>query len=314
MSYLYLLSGDPREHELALTELWALTGVEGRERIVVGERAADVGRAAYVSVCAELLASGPSPGDLDEALAGRGLTYERFRITPVLVPPRPAVDGRQVVIDVAAHIDGSVDLARPLHELLLVGSEGEWHLGHVVSRSLRGFRAHEHKPHGFSSSLPARLARCMVNLVAAPGDTIVDPCCGAGTILLEAWAAGMRAVGADLNPKLAGMTRANLAHFGYPEWVCVADGAHFAARGDAVVTDPPYGRQSRREEGLYERLLASFPSLAPRLSLVTAAPVEDLLEAAGYAIRRVAYTRRGGFERRVYVAEVTGHAAQIPPR
>ena len=310
MAYLYLLSGDEREHELALAELWALAGAEASGRVAVGQRVVGVERGAYVAACGELLASGPDPAGLAENLRAEGLEYERFRITLVTLPPRPEVDGLEAIVEVARHIGGSVDLVAPRTELLLTGSVGEWHLSRVISRSSRRFRRHEHKPWRFSSSLPARIARCMVNLVASPGETVIDPCCGAGTILLEAWAAGMRALGSDLNPKLVGMTRANLEHFGYPRWVCNADAATFAARADAVVTDLPYGRQSPREDGLYERLLANFPSLAPRLCAVTVAAIDDLLERAGYEILRVACTRRGGFERRVYVAEVRGHGTE----
>ncbi|HJN18479.1 MAG TPA: RNA methyltransferase, partial [Armatimonadota bacterium] len=149
------------------------------------------------------------------------------------------------------------------------------------------------------------ISRAMVNLAATPGDTIIDPCCGVGSIPLEAWAAGMRAVGADINPKLAGMTADNLAHFGWPRWVCAADAGTFGARGDVVVTDFPYGRQSTREDGLYERLLANFRCLAPKLVLVVAEDVSDLLEQAGYRLTHVTRVPTGHeFERRIHVAEV----------
>ncbi len=309
MAHLCLLSADESEREIAQAELWALTGgVEPVGRAVVVPRPVEVERAAYVAICAELLASAQSAEGIAEAVAPLGLSFERFRITLVTLPPRPTVSKRTAIVDVARHIEGSVDLTAPLNELLLVGTRAGWHLGRVVSRWRKSFRAHEHKPRVFSSSLPARLARAMVNLVAHPGDIVVDPCCGSGSILLEAWAIGARAVGADLNPKLAGMTQANLRHFGRPEWVCVADGAELAASGDAVVTDLPYGRQSPRMQGVYERLLANFPCIAPRLAAVTACDIHDLLNGAGYQIERVACIRRGSLERRVYVARVRSDA------
>jgi len=305
MDHFCLLSCDELEQEIALAELWALTGVVGNSRVVTVGPSVDVTRAAHVSLCAESLAEGADPAAIAEAISGRGLEYERFRITLLTLPPRPDVDARQVVVDVADHVSGTVDLSEPLNELVLVGSEGHWRLGRVVSRSDKSFRAHEHKPHMFSSSLPARLSRAMVNLVGRPGDLIIDPCCGVGSILLEAWACDMRAVGADLNPKLTGMTRENLLHFGRPPWVCAADAASLGVRGDAVVTDFPYGPQSAREEGLYERLLANFPSLAPRLSVVVACEIDDLLAQAGYRVLHQATIPKGRlFERRVYVAEV----------
>lgn len=57
--------------------------------------------------------------------------------------------------------------------------------------------------HGFHT-YPARMhpetAERLVQLVSAPGSTVLDPFCGSGTVLLEALLAGRAAVGRDLNP------------------------------------------------------------------------------------------------------------------
>ena len=305
MSHFCVLSATEQEQEIALAELWALSGVEGCGRVARVPWQVDVERAAYVTTCAELLAHGPCPEALAQQLAVTRPTFERFRVTLLTLPPRPKINSQRAIVEVAKHVYGTVDLRTPLSELLLVGTQAEWHFGRVVSRTARSYAAHEHKPHQFSSALPARVSRAMVSLAARPGDTVVDPCCGIGSILLEAWAAGMRAVGGDLNPKLAGMTRANLRHFGRPPWVCVADAGRPWTRADAVVTDFPYGRQSPRTPQLYERLLGNFPLLARRLVLVTAADVGGLLDEAGYdVLRAVGVPKHDGFTRRVYVAQV----------
>jgi tRNA G10 N-methylase Trm11 len=305
MSHFCVLSATPQEEPLARAELRALCGIAGEGRLVHMPGPVAVERAAYVPVCAELLAHGAGPGEIAAQLAGRKLSFERFRITYAELPPRPQGSSKAAVNEVAQPLEGTVDMASPLTELLLVGRDGDWHFGRVVSRATRTYLAHEGKPWGFSSALPSRVSRAMVNLAAQPGETIADPCCGVGTILLEAWAAGMRAVGGDHNRKLVGMTRANLRHFGYPAWVCLADAAVPWTQGDAVVTDFPYGRQSPRAPGLYERLLGSFPDFAPRLVIVTAVRLERLLEAAGYEVQAaIGVEKRQGFERRIHVAQV----------
>ena len=57
--------------------------------------------------------------------------------------------------------------------------------------------------HGFHS-YPARMhpaiARVLVGQLSNPGDHVLDPFCGSGTVLVEAMAAGRRARGVDLNP------------------------------------------------------------------------------------------------------------------
>lgn len=305
MSHFCVVSTTEYEADLARAELWALSGVDAPGRVVTVRSPVDVARAAYVTACAEELASGPSPAALSRALEGRRLRFERFRITPMTLPPRPKVTLREAVIEAARNVDGTVDVHAPLTELLLVGSEGDWRLGRVTSQATKGYVEHDSKPWGFSSALPTRVARAMVNLAASPGDAIIDPCCGVGTILLEAWAVGMRAVGGDVNRKLVGMTRANLQHFGRPGWACVADAERPWARADAVVTDFPYGRQSARDPELYGRLLAALPAFAPKLVVVTAEGIERLLEQGGYDVLRTAdVLKPHGFRRRVHVAQV----------
>jgi len=305
MPHFCVVSTTEHEEDLARAELWALSGADAAGRVVTVPGPVEVQRAAYVTVCAEELASGPTPAALSRALEGHRPRFERFRITLLTLPPRPRIGSREAVVAAARHIDGSVDVRAPLTELLLVGTEGQWRLGRVLSRASKTYLAHEGKPWGFSSALPARVARAMVNLAAAPGDTVIDPCCGVGTILLEAWAAGMRALGGDANRKLVGMTRANLVHFGRPPWACVADAEAPWARADAVVTDFPYGRQCGRDPQLYERLLAALPAFAPRLAVVTAEDIGALLTRAGYEILRTADVRKShGFRRRVHLAQV----------
>jgi hypothetical protein len=57
--------------------------------------------------------------------------------------------------------------------------------------------------HGFHT-YPARmhpaLARTVIGGLTRPGDIVVDPFCGGGTVLVEALVAGCRSLGIDLNP------------------------------------------------------------------------------------------------------------------
>ncbi|MCK9368492.1 DNA adenine methylase [Candidatus Dojkabacteria bacterium] len=63
--------------------------------------------------------------------------------------------------------------------------------------------------------MPAKLSRILVNLTKAKsGQTIWDPFCGSGTILLEALKNGLNVLGSDVNPKSVKMTQANIEWLG----------------------------------------------------------------------------------------------------
>jgi len=54
------------------------------------------------------------------------------------------------------------------------------------------------------------IAAWAINTVTSPGDTVLDPFCGSGTVLLEGWLHGRNVVGTDLNPYAALVTNAKL--------------------------------------------------------------------------------------------------------
>jgi tRNA (guanine10-N2)-dimethyltransferase len=103
------------------------------------------------------------------------------------------------------------------------------------------------KPFFHPSAMNSKLARCMVNLAHAQSDTIVlDPFCGTGTTIIEATLIGCKAVGADVQRRMAKGAKQNLKHFNLtPEAIMVADARKLPlTRVDSIVTDPPYGRSA----------------------------------------------------------------------
>jgi SAM-dependent methyltransferase len=57
-----------------------------------------------------------------------------------------------------------------------------------------------HGFHTYPARMHPRLARELIARFAAPGDVVLDPFCGSGTVLVEAMVADCRPQGVDLNP------------------------------------------------------------------------------------------------------------------
>lgn len=121
-------------------------------------------------------------------------------------------------------------------------------------------------------SLHPRYARALINLTEAKrGDTVLDPFCGTGGIVLEAALLGMRALGSDIDPEMVEGCRLNLEHFGVEGEVQVADVGDVPStfgKVGAVATDPPYGRAASTKKEqidiLYRRgIKASAEVLTP---------------------------------------------------
>lgn len=103
------------------------------------------------------------------------------------------------------------------------------------------------RPFFHPSAMPAKLARCMVNL-AQPraGDVVLDPFCGTASLLIEAGLIGCRVVGFDVKKRMVRGSLLNLRNYGVePEGLLKADARYPPVRGvDCIVTDPPYGRSA----------------------------------------------------------------------
>ena len=96
------------------------------------------------------------------------------------------------------------------------------------------------RPVHFSSALDPVVAAIAVSCAGVrPGDALLDPCCGSGTVLLAALAAGADACGLDASPHMAAVARRNLDAAGYPtqgggalrRWAAAADADGGAGRG-----------------------------------------------------------------------------------
>jgi len=101
------------------------------------------------------------------------------------------------------------------------------------------------RPFFHPSAMPAKLARCMVNLAQPKrGDLMLDPFCGTASILVEAWLIGCRVLGFDVQRRMVRGSLQNLLHYNVkPEGMAVADARHLPlTKVDCIVTDPPYGR------------------------------------------------------------------------
>lgn len=150
------------------------------------------------------------------------------------------------------------------------------------------------RPAFHPSTMPPKIARCMVNLARArPGSTFLDPFCGVGGILIEAAVIGCNVVGVDANKRMLRGARSNMKHFNLGALGYVNADARYPLLGEveAIATDPPYGRGSSTMGMKMSTLIREFLEGAASLlkksgHLCIAAPKEVDLER---------YASNGGF-------------------
>ncbi len=147
-----------------------------------------------------------------------------------------------------------------------------WYVGIVrFTRNKRDFKDRRAPMRPFFSpvSLDPKLARFMVNMSRTkPGDTILDPFCGTGGVLIEAGLVGRNILGNDSSLQMVMGARMNLKYYGLTGNIVnrPVEDLELDHKVDAVVTDLPYGRNSPMSEvngDLYSLSMEKFSRFLP---------------------------------------------------
>ena len=304
--YLYLTATPHGLTELVSAECVALTGATPNiDGIAISEKCVDVRRGAYLKSCSEVLFEATSIAELCENIKSIDLHADEFRVSVVKKPRNLKLNSMTLARDIGNVIGGSANLNQPrITFLTIVTAEKIW-FGQLLSESDSAWLAHAQRPYMTSSSLPARLARGLVNLVASPGNSLLDPCCGTGTIVMAAAHSGIRAVGYDANPRMVGATTKNLQHFGLSANVTLGDAREICEHFDAIATDLPYGINLVKDSSQEIEILSNLRACAPKAAFIDLRDLSKPLTDLGYQVEVILPVPKLSIVRRVFITTVT---------
>ena len=300
--YLYLMAIPFQQLELVSAESVALTGaapdVHG---ITISDICVDARRGAYLKSCTEILFETTSINALCAYLRSAGLYADDFRVSVVKKPRNLDVDSMALARKIGSFIGGKPNLSSPqVVFLTVVTSEKIW-FGRVLSESDGMWQEYNQRPYVTSSSLPARLALALVNLVASPGEHLLDPCCGTGTIVMSAAYYGIRATGTDINPRMVGATTKNLQHYGLKADVRLEDARTIEGTFDAVATDLPYGISLVKDTVATAEILTNLRTCSPKSAFIDTRDISQQLEDFGYKIENIIPVPKLRLIRRIFI-------------
>jgi len=118
-----------------------------------------------------------------------------------------------------------------------------------IDRSIFEKRKVQHRPFFSPISLHPKLARALVNLSEINKDeTMLDPFCGTGGILLEAGLIGVNVIGSDIEKKMIEGSKETLDFYKIKKFEIflsdIGKIGKYIKKVDSVVTDLPYGKST----------------------------------------------------------------------
>ena len=300
--YLYLMAIPFQQSELVSAESVALTdAAPDAHGITISDICVDARRGAHLKNCTEILFETSSVSELCVHLRSADLYADDFRVSVVKKPRSLDVDSMELAREIGSFIGGKPNLSSPqVVFLTVVTSEKIW-FGRVLSNSDGIWQEYNQRPYVTSSSLPARLALTLVNLVASPGEHLLDPCCGTGTIVMSAAHYGIRATGADINPRMVGATTKNLQHYGLKADVRLEDARIIEGKFDAVATDLPYGISLVKDTVATAEILTNLRTCSPKAAFIDTRDISQQLIDLGYRVETIIPVPKLRLIRRIFI-------------
>ncbi|MCM3174482.1 RNA methyltransferase [Paenibacillus sp. MER 99-2] len=210
---------------------------------------------------------------------------------------------RKLERQVGMCIQGKAQMKEPKVTFGLIHAGGKWILGRCTEAD-RSWQNRRNKPQNYSTGFGVALARSLVN-IAIPDiqdHRLLDPCCGMGTVVIEALSMGIEASGNDLNPLAVQGARVNLPAYGY-DAACITLGDMNDLQGtyDAAILDMPYNLCSVLPGDEQRAMLTSLRRLTGRAVVVSTEWVENHLLSAGWKVERYCKVSKGTFIRHIWL-------------
>lgn len=305
--YTYVRQTD--EHDLCRLEMRAFFGCDSPSNVIKSNVKIDPSRSPFMKERLQIMFSGNDFEALKRQ-ASEFVSLQTFKVTclnSIALDTTAKLhhpERRSIEREIGEVIQGEADLLKPLVNFGVVLLDDVWHFG-IIEESKPIWRFHMKKPHMYSTALSTRVARAVAN-IAVPhpeGIRAIDPCCGIGTVLVEARSMGIDIVGRDINPLVCLGSRKNLAHFELEGEVVIGPIAEVTDTYDAAIIDMPYNLFTHITAEGQLSILKDARRITSRLVVVTIEPMDHMMIEAGFVIVDRCVAKKGTFERQIVVCE-----------
>lgn len=167
-----------------------------------------------------------------------------------------------------------VKLRNPDIEVRAIITDSKLYVGlkkSEINRSQFVERRVQNRPFFSPISLHPKLARALVNLSAVRDvETLLDPFCGTGGILIEAGLIGINVIGSDIEEKMIEGCKKTMDFYNIKNYklYCADIGEinKYISEVDAIVTDLPYGKSTTTKgEKIRQLYIRSFEHISKLL-------------------------------------------------
>lgn len=302
--YFYTIKYPTFEAEICKMEMRHLFNINPEERFFFSNIYVAPSRSAFIKHCLLVMHTADSLEELAQLVIDKNIAYDDFKVRYINLDDCsiPYDERRRIEYKIGYNIKGEADVHNPKHLLGVANINGKWHLG-LLEENEAEWNAHFLKPFNYSNALNVRVGRALVNMAARNNFDfkLVDPCCGIGTVIIEAMDMGFIIKGWELNPYIAENAKHNLEFFGYEDVITHGSMHDITEKFDAAIVDLPYGvfNPTTLKEQL--DIISTTRRIADRAVFITFENMENHFIEAGFEVLDRCQTNKGNFVRYITV-------------
>ena len=305
--YIYIYGYREKERDLCKMEMRSFFNVDTDFNYLMSHIAIEPSRSPFIQNRLEILYEGTNLDTIKQFAKGIALdpnqTYKVVSLNTLdfnTTKKIPHLKRREVERDIALIIDGEPDLKNPHIEFGVVLIEETWYFG-IIKKGEAVWLKHQTKPNNYSTALSTKMARAIVNIAIPFPHSIraIDPCCGIGTVVIEALSMGIQMEGRDINHFVCKGSRENIAYFGLEGKITLGPIRDITEHYDVAIIDLPYNLFTHASERDQFDILQCARSIADTVLVVTVETIDHLIKEAGFKIIDRCVAPKQNFSRQV---------------
>lgn len=304
-SFLYFINYQDNERELCKMEMRCLFNREINEKYFFSDIDINASKSPFIKSKIKIIYSDESLDRMVRKIKEDNLSYDDFKVSYVKSEQGDVQyeDRLEATRKIGFVVNGYPDMHKPRNPLAVTKINGLWIFGEYERNDFK-WQKHNDKPYSYSNALGLRMARALVNIAMKDNEegTLIDPCCGVGTVVIEALDLGIKVKGCEISKQIAYNARENVEFLGYLRDTIVCYDMHkIKDKYDSAIIDIPYGLFSPVTLEEQKAIIHIARNICEKMVIVTFEDMEKFIVEAGFSVIDKCVVPKGNFKRHILV-------------
>jgi len=302
--YLYTINYSIDEESLCKMEIKCLFNKELKQKHLFSDIYVDPSRSPFIKKCISIIYTGDTMKQIIEQIHRDKLTSIKYKVAYINTTDETVGfhEGRRIEFEIGFSILGEAEMKNPESFFGITKITNTWIFGKCESNT-SDWLLRNKKPFSYSNALKVNVCRALVNIAVGNNlkCSVVDPCCGIGTVLIEAISMQINIKGYEINPLIGKNAKTNLRYFGYEDVITIGDMNDIKNKFDVAIVDLPYGIFTQITPGEQLAIMDSTRRIADKMVIITFEDMEKQITSVGFHIDDRCTVSKGTFERHIYI-------------